>query len=46
MMHVLDTDTLSLLHAGHTRVGERKDQVDPSEVATTIVTKAEILRAR
>ena len=37
---------LSLLHAGHERIGQRREDVDPADVATTIVTKAEILRAR
>ena len=45
-MFILDTDTLSLLHAGHERVGERKDRVDPTEVSITIITKIEVLRAR
>ncbi len=45
-MYLLDTDILSLLHAGRERVGRRAQQVDPAEVATTIVTKIEILRAR
>ena len=45
-MYVLDTDTLSLIHAGNERVVERIDRVDPANVATTIVTRVEILRAR
>jgi tRNA(fMet)-specific endonuclease VapC len=45
-MYLLDSDILSLLHAGHERVGRRREDVDPADVATTIVTKAEILRAR
>lgn len=45
-MYILDTDMLSLIHAGNERVGERKDRVDPTEIATTIVTRVEILRAR
>jgi hypothetical protein len=45
-MYLLDSDILSLLHAGHERVGRRREDVDPADVATTIITKAEILRAR
>lgn len=45
-MYLLDSDILSLLHAGHEGVGRRREDVDPADVATTIVTKAEILRAR
>ncbi len=45
-MFLLDTDTLSLLHAGQEKIGQRVRQVDPAEVATTIVTQIEILRAR
>jgi len=45
-MYVLDSDILSLLHAGHERVGQRREDVDPADVATSLVTKAEILRAR
>jgi tRNA(fMet)-specific endonuclease VapC len=46
MMYLLDSDILSVLHAGHEGVGDHRDHVDPADVATTIVTKAEILRAR
>jgi tRNA(fMet)-specific endonuclease VapC len=45
-MYLLDSDILSLLHAGHERVGRRREDVDPTDVATTVITKAEILRAR
>ena len=45
-MYVLDSDILSLLHAGHERVGQRREDVDAGDVATSVVTKAEILRAR
>ncbi len=45
-MYILDTDTLSYLHAGHTRVVQRLRQLDDSEVGTTIITKIEILRGR
>jgi len=43
---ILDTDTLSLLHAGHERVVEHMERIDPAEVAITIITKIEVLRAR
>jgi tRNA(fMet)-specific endonuclease VapC len=46
-MILLDTDTVSLFHAGHAQVTERVAKVDPAEVVgTTIITRAEILRAR
>jgi tRNA(fMet)-specific endonuclease VapC len=46
-MILLDTDTLSLFHAGHAQVTDRVKSTDPTEViATTVVTRAEILRAR
>ena len=45
-MYLLDSDILSLLHAGHEGVGRHREDVDPADVATTVVTKAEILRAR
>jgi tRNA(fMet)-specific endonuclease VapC len=46
-MILLDTDILSLYHAGHERVIERVQNLDPGEViGTTIITRAEILRAR
>jgi hypothetical protein len=46
-MILLDTDTVSLYHAGHENVVERVEKVDPAEVlGTTVITRAEILRAR
>jgi tRNA(fMet)-specific endonuclease VapC len=46
-MILLDTDILSLYHNGHERVTERIKGADPTEaIGTTIVTRAEILRAR
>lgn len=46
-MIVLDSDTVSLFHQGHPRVVERVKKEEESEViATTIITEAEILRAR
>ncbi len=45
-MHLLDTDTLTHLHAGHPRVVMNLGALADSEVGTTIVTKIEVLRAR
>jgi tRNA(fMet)-specific endonuclease VapC len=45
-MHLLDTDTLTYLHAGHGTVVQRLRQCDDAEIGITIVTKAEVLRAR
>jgi tRNA(fMet)-specific endonuclease VapC len=45
-MHLLDSDTLTFLHAGHGKVVERLHQCDDVEIGIAIVTKAEILRAR
>lgn len=46
-MILLDSDMLSLYHAGHPRVTERMAKVPPAEiVGTTSATRAEILRAR
>jgi tRNA(fMet)-specific endonuclease VapC len=45
-MYLLDTDTLTYLHAGHSRVVERLREVDDPDVGTTIITKIELLRGR
>jgi tRNA(fMet)-specific endonuclease VapC len=45
-MYLLDTDTLTLVHAGHPRVAERQPTVDSSQIATTIITRIEILQGR
>ena len=45
-MHLLDTDTLTHLHAGHPRVIDRLRNVDDSIVGTTVITKGELLRGR
>jgi predicted nucleic acid-binding protein len=46
-MILLDTDTISLFHAGDPRVTTRVHQVLPPEtVGTTVITRAEILQAR
>lgn len=46
-MILLDTDILSLFHAGHERVVARVARLSAGEqVGTTVITRAEILRAR
>jgi tRNA(fMet)-specific endonuclease VapC len=45
-MYLLDTDTLSRLHAGNINVAARLMAVEDSEVGITIITKAEVLRGR
>ena len=45
-MHLLDTDTLTHLHAGHPRVAQRLKECADSEVRTTIVTRIELIRGR
>ena len=45
-MHLLDTDTLTHLHAGHPRVIHRLRNVDDPIVGTTVITKGELLRGR
>jgi len=47
MMYLLDTDVLTHLHHGHARVVQHlRDLAPESVVATTIVTKLELLRGR
>lgn len=45
-MYLLDTDTLTHLHAGHPKVVERIQSQTGSQVGTTIVSRLEILRGR
>src|SRR5262249_36470455 len=47
MLHLLDTDMLTLLHRNHPRVVQRLREL-PAEarVGTTIITKIELLRGR
>ena len=45
-MFLLDTDTLTHLHAGHPRVTARLSKLVDSDVGTTIITKIELLRGR
>ncbi|GBF81230.1 type II toxin-antitoxin system VapC family toxin [Aphanothece sacrum] len=46
MMYLLDTDTLTHLHAGNTNVINRLETLQDEEIAITIITKIEILRGR
>lgn len=45
-MHLLDTDTITHLHAGHPRVVEHLHMLKDHLVGTTVVTKIEVLRGR
>ena len=45
-MHVLDTDTLTHLHAGHPRVIKHLQEIDDPDIFTTIITRIELLRGR
>lgn len=45
-MHILDTDTLTHLYAGHSRVVERLRNLDDPDVCATFVNKIELLRGR
>ena len=45
-MYVLDTDILSLIQAGDSRVGQWHGRVDTEDVAITIITRIEVLKAR
>jgi tRNA(fMet)-specific endonuclease VapC len=45
-MYLLDTDTLSRLRADDPRLRERRERVAPAQVATTTVTRIEILQGR
>lgn len=45
-MHVLDTDILSLLQRGNSKVIESIEALEGSELAITLITKIELLRGR
>lgn len=45
-MHILDSDTLTYLHAGHPRVVANLRSLDDPDVAITVITKIELLRGR
>ncbi|QTA86759.1 type II toxin-antitoxin system VapC family toxin [Desulfonema magnum] len=45
-MHILDTDTLTHLHAGHPNVIANLKKLDDPDVRITVITKIELLRGR
>ena len=45
-MYLLDTDTLTHLHAGNPRVVEHLQAVEDPDIGITIITKIELLRGR
>ena len=45
-MYLLDTDTLTYLHAGHPHVIKNLQELTDPDVGTTIITKIELLRGR
>lgn len=45
-MYILDTDTITHLHAGHPKVVESLQKLDDPDVGITIITKIELLRGR
>ncbi|MBW4580289.1 MAG: type II toxin-antitoxin system VapC family toxin [Tildeniella nuda ZEHNDER 1965/U140] len=45
-MHLLDTDTLTYLHAGQPNVIKRLNDLEDPDVGITIITKIEVLRGR
>lgn len=45
-MHILDTDTLTHLHAGHPQIVEHLNNITDLDIGITIITKIEILRGR
>ncbi|MFM6081643.1 MAG: type II toxin-antitoxin system VapC family toxin, partial [Dolichospermum sp.] len=45
-MYLLDTDTLTHLHAGNSNVVKQLNTVEDDLIAITIITKIEVLRGR
>jgi tRNA(fMet)-specific endonuclease VapC len=45
-MYLLDTDTLSRLHAGDQRLQTYRARFEPAQVATTAITRIEMLQGR
>src|SRR5262245_13487207 len=45
-MYLLDTDTLTLVHARHARVSERQRTAPSAEIAIPVITRIEILQGR
>jgi tRNA(fMet)-specific endonuclease VapC len=46
MIYLLDTDTLTHLHLGHQRVKERLRAAGVSQIATTLISRIEMLQGR
>jgi len=45
-MYLLDTDTLSLVHAAHPRVAQQRQTVGSAEIAISVITQIETLQGR
>jgi tRNA(fMet)-specific endonuclease VapC len=45
-MYLLDTDTLTLIERDQARVVQRVRETNPREIATTVITKIELLQGR
>jgi tRNA(fMet)-specific endonuclease VapC len=45
-MYLLDTDNLSRLRSDDQRLRERRERIAPAELATTVITRIEILQGR
>jgi hypothetical protein len=45
-MFVLDTDILTLLFAGHSRVTSRREQIPSVDIAITVVSHIQTLQGR
>ncbi|MBF0224672.1 MAG: PIN domain-containing protein [Desulfobacterales bacterium] len=45
-MYILDTDTITHLHAGNSKVVENLKVVNDSDIRITVITKIELLRGR
>ena len=46
IMYLLDTDTLTHLHAGHPQAIKRLRELADPDIGTTVITKIELLRGR
>lgn len=46
MIYLLDTDTLTHLHLGHQRVKERLRSAGAAQIATTVISRVEMLQGR
>jgi len=45
-MHILDTDTITHLHAGNLKVLENLKKTEDSDIRITVITRIELLRGR